>query len=73
MGPDKAFGRQGQQLGDGLDVPIGEADLDMAQIGGELWQLSFDIESRSIPLEEPPRRERVPKILKSRPPAQPTS
>jgi hypothetical protein len=32
MGLDEAFGGAAQQLRDRFDIPIGEADLDMAQI-----------------------------------------
>lgn len=56
---NEALGGQGQQLGDRFDIPIGQADADMAQIGGELRQLSLNLESRAVPLDEPSRREGV--------------
>jgi len=56
----KTFGREGQQLGNGLDIPVGKPDFDVTEIGGQFRQLSFDIESGPIPLNEALCREAMP-------------
>src|SRR3990170_3181588 len=66
---DEPLRRQRQQLGYRFDVPIGEADLHMTQIGGELGQLAPDVHTRSVPLDDPSRRKGVTEILQPRPTA----
>ena len=64
----KTFGREGQQFGNGLDIPVGMSDIHVAQIRGKFGQFPSHVEARPIPLNEPPRCEAVTKILKPWPP-----
>jgi hypothetical protein len=52
-----------EQLRNRLDVPVGVADVDVAQVGAQLWHFPADVETGTVPLDEPPRRKRVPQIL----------
>jgi hypothetical protein len=49
----------GEQLGHRFDVPVGEPDPDVAEVGGQLRQLALDVEAGPVPLDQPPRREGV--------------
>ena len=62
--PSKAFGGKLEEFRNRLDIPIGVADIDMAQVGGELRQFPPHVEARPVPLDEPTSRETVTKILK---------
>ena len=65
--PSKAFGGKLKEFRNRLDIPVGVADIDVAQIGGELRQFASYIETRPIPFNQPASRETVTKILKSWP------
>ena len=47
-----------------LDIPVGVADIDMAQVGGKLRHFSPHVEARPVPFDEPTSRETVTKLLK---------
>lgn len=38
--PYKAFGGKLEEFQSRLDIPIGVPDIDMAQVGGKLWQFA---------------------------------
>ena len=63
----KIVGRKLEKLGDRLDIPIGESDIDMSEIRGQPWQFARDVQSGTIPFDKPPGREAVSKILETRP------
>jgi hypothetical protein len=56
----KIVGRKLEKLGDRLDIPIGESDIDVPEIRGQLWQFARDVESGAIPFDESPSRKTVP-------------
>ena len=60
----KAFGGELKQLRYCFDIPVGEADLDVAEVGGELRYLSPHVGCSSIPLEKSLGCEGMAKILK---------
>jgi len=64
--PAKAFGGKLEEFRNGLDIPVGVTDIDVAQIGGKLRQLPPHVEACSVPLNKPTSREAVTKILKPR-------
>jgi hypothetical protein len=64
--PYKAFGGKLEEFRNGLDIPIGVPDINMAQISGKLRQFPPHIEARPVPFDEPTSRETVTKILKPR-------
>ena len=35
-----------------LQVPISFIDMDVSEVGGQLWEVSFQVESLSIPLDQ---------------------
>ncbi len=61
----QALGREAQELGDRLDVPVGFRHVDMTEVSGQAGHEPVHVEARAVPLNEPSGRERVPKILKS--------
>ena len=63
----KAFCGELKQLRYCFDIPVGEADLDVAEVGGELRYLSAHVGCSPIPFEEPSCGEGMTKILKPRP------
>src|SRR5713101_1635322 len=67
--PSKAFGGKLKEFRNRLDIPVGVADIDVAQIGGKLGQFPTHVEARPVPLNEPPSCETVTKILKPWPTA----
>ena len=62
--PYKAFGGKLEEFRNGLDIPIGVPDINMAQVSGKLRQFAPHIEARPVPFDEPTSRETVTKILK---------
>ena len=50
-----------------VDIPVGVADIDVAEVGRELRQFPPHVETRAIPADEPAGRETVTEILKPRP------
>ena len=60
----KAFGGKLEEFRNRLDIPVGVADIDMAQVGGELRKFPPHVEARPVPFDEPTSRETVTKILK---------
>ena len=65
--PAKAFGGKLEEFRNRLDIPVGVADIDMAEISCELWQFAPHVETCTIPFDEPTCRETVTKILQPRP------
>ena len=47
-------------------VPIGVADVDMTEVGCQLWQLPFYVHPRPIPFDQLAGCKRMPKIIKPR-------
>jgi hypothetical protein len=62
----KIVGRKLEKLGNSLDIPIGERDINMAEIRGQLWQFARDVQSGTIPFDKSPSRKAVSKILQTR-------
>ena len=62
--PSKAFGGKLEEFRNRLDIPVGVADIDMAQVGGKFRQFPPHVEARPVPFDEPTSRETVTKILK---------
>ena len=62
---------QGHEIGDGREVPVGVADLRMAEVGRQGRQLHVDIASFLMPGEQFPARKGVAEIVNpgSTPPA----
>ncbi len=60
----KALAGELKQLRYRFDIPVGKADLDVAEIGGEFRYLSAHIASSTIPFEEFSGGEGMAKILK---------
>ena len=56
-----------EEFRNGLDIPVGVTDIDVAEVGRELRQFPPHVETRAIPADEPAGRETVTKILKPRP------
>jgi hypothetical protein len=55
--------RQFQQLRDGLDVPVRLVDMHVPEVSGQLGDLPFDIEARSIPPEESADGKAMPHVV----------
>jgi hypothetical protein len=60
-----------EKLGHGLDVPIGEPDTDVTEVGCQCRQSTRNVDVRLVPLDEPTGGERVPHILQPRAAAPP--
>src|SRR5574342_325354 len=55
-----------QQLGNGLDVPIGELRFRMAKVRAELDHLPIRVEPLAVPADDRVHREGVPQIVDAR-------
>src|SRR5258707_6482856 len=55
--------RQLQQLRDGLDVPVRLVHMHVPEVGGQLGDLPFDIDARSIPPEERADGKAMPHVV----------
>ena len=66
MIPAKAFGGKLEEFWICLDIPVSVTDINMAEVGCELWQFPSDIEACTIPVDEPAGRESVTKVLEPR-------
>lgn len=55
-----------EKLGNSFDVPIGEADIDVPEVGGKLGQFPRYVQPGSIPFDKPPRRKAMPEVLEAR-------
>jgi hypothetical protein len=62
----EAFGGELEQFRHCFEIPVGVADVDMAQVGCEFRQFTPNVETGAIPFDEPTCREAVTKILKPR-------
>jgi hypothetical protein len=51
-----------EELGYGLDVPIGEPDADVTEVGRQRRQHPRDVDVGLVPLDEPTGGEGVPPI-----------
>src|SRR5262249_37909644 len=56
-----------QELGNGLDVPVGELRLRVAEIGAELDHLPIRIEALAVPADDRAHREGVPQVMDAGP------
>ena len=68
----KVFGSMLEKLGHGLNVPIGEANIDMPKVRRKLWQFPRHIQSGAVPFDQPSGRKAMSKILEARPAPIPT-
>ena len=66
-----AVGGQLQEFRNGFQVLVGVCDIDVPEIGSELWHLPSDVNAGSIPLDEFARCKTVAEVLKSRPTVDP--
>ena len=57
--PAKAVGGKLEEFRNRLEIPVGVADIDMAQISCELRQFTPYVKTGTIPLDEPTCREAV--------------
>jgi hypothetical protein len=55
-----------EEFRNGLKIPVGMADIDVAKVGCELRQFPPYIQARAIPFNELTRCETVTKILEPR-------
>jgi hypothetical protein len=62
-----------EELRHGLDVPVRVVDVDVSQVGRELRDLPFDVDSRPVPLDQRPDGESMPQVMKPRPVAVPVA
>ena len=60
---DQPVGSQLQEFGHGFQVPIGIVHMDVPQIGGQLGEFSFHLESGAIPVDQGAGGESVPQIM----------
>ena len=62
--PSKAFSGKLKEFRNRFEIPVGVAVIDVPKIGGKFVQFPSHFEARPVPLNEPPSRETVPKMLK---------
>jgi hypothetical protein len=61
----EAFGRELEKLRDRLDVPVRLRDMTVAEVCGETRHQPVHIETRSVPLDQPPSGKCVPPMPSS--------
>ena len=69
----ETFGSELKKFRNGLDIPVGVADIDMAKAGCEFRHFPPHVETGTVPFDEPASRETATKILKSRPTTDPAA
>ena len=67
MGLLQALGGQAEQLRGGAHVPVRVADLDMAEVGRELGEVTIDIDILLIPAHQRLDGKAVAKIVQAGP------
>ena len=55
-----------QELRCHLQVALCRFDIDMAKIGGQVWQQPLDVLSRAIPRDHAVNRRRMPQVMQTR-------
>src|SRR5208282_4198796 len=63
---DQPVGRQLEEFGHCLQVPIGIVHVDVPQVGGQFGKFSFSIEPGAIPADQGASRKSVPHVVQSR-------
>ena len=71
--PSKAFGSELEEFRNRFDIPVGVADIHMAEVSCKLRQFPPDIEAGTVPFDESTRRETVTKILEPWPATDPAA
>ena len=64
--PLEPGGGQVEQLGDAGEIPVGVADLGMAQVGRQGQDGVVEVRPLGVPAEEPPAGEGVPEVMDPR-------
>jgi hypothetical protein len=64
----KALARERQQLGRGLQIPVGVLGSGVAQVGREQRHAPLDVPAGAVCVQQRPHREGVAQVVKPRPP-----